>query len=56
MRAKEEHKKYLKKQKLSTIKVIFSQILILILFVTIWQVFSDKGMINAFTSIGMTNG
>lgn len=48
MKAKEEHEKYLKKQKLSTIKVIFSQILILILFVTIWQVFSDKGMINAF--------
>lgn len=48
MKAKEEHKKYLKKQNLSTIKVIFSQILILILFVTIWQVFSDKGMINAF--------
>ena len=48
MKAKEEHKKYLKKQKLSTIKVIFSQILILILFITIWQVFSDKGMINAF--------
>ena len=48
MKAKEEHKKYLKKQKLSTIKVIFSQILILILFVTIWQVVSDKGMINAF--------
>ena len=48
MKAKEEHKKYLKKQKLSTIKVIFSQILILILFITIWQVFSDKGMINSF--------
>ena len=48
MKAKKEHKKYLKKQKLFTIKVIFSQILILILFVTIWQVFSDKGMINAF--------
>lgn len=48
MKAKEEHKKYLKKQKLSTIKVIFSQILILILFITIWQVFSDKGIINAF--------
>lgn len=48
MKAKEEHKKYLKKQNLSTIKVIFSQILILILFITIWQVFSDKGIINAF--------
>lgn len=48
MKAKKEHKKYLKKQKLSTIKVIFSQILILILFITIWQVFSDKGIINAF--------
>lgn len=48
MKAKEEHKKYLKKQKLSTIKVIFSQILILILFITIWQVLSDKGIINAF--------
>ena len=48
MKVNEEHKKYLKKQKFSTIKVVFSQILILILFITIWQVLSDKGIINAF--------
>lgn len=48
MNANSEHKKYLKKQKLSTIKVIFSQIIILILFITIWQVLSDKGIINSF--------
>ena len=43
-----EYKKYLKKQKLSTIKVIFSQIIILILFITVWQVLSDKEIINTF--------
>lgn len=48
MSANSEHKKYLKKQKLSTIKVIFSQIIILILFITTWQVLSDKGIINTF--------
>ena len=44
----DEHKKYLKKIKLSTIKVIFCQILILLLFITIWQLLSDKGIINSF--------
>lgn len=48
MSPKVEHEKYLRKLKLSTAKVIFFQILILILFIVIWQIFSDKGIINAF--------
>lgn len=48
MKAKEEHKKYLRKLKLDTIKVIFIQILILILFITLWQILSDNKIINSF--------
>lgn len=48
MNAKEEHKKYLRKIRLNTAKVIFFQVFILILFITIWQVLSDKGIINSF--------
>ena len=43
-----EHKKYLRKLKFSTAKVIFSQILILILFITLWQLLSDYKIINSF--------
>ena len=48
MKANTEHKKYLKKLKWNTAKVIFSQILILILFITIWQFLSDHKIINSF--------
>lgn len=48
MNANEEHKKFIKKLRFSTVKVITCQILILILFITIWQLLSDKGIINAF--------
>lgn len=48
MNPKDEYKKYIKKEKLSTIKVLFTQIMILILFITIWQILSDKGIINSF--------
>ena len=48
MNIKEEHKKYLKKIKLSTAKVIFFQAFILILFITLWQVLSDYKIINSF--------
>ena len=43
-----EYKKYLRKLKLSTVKVIFIQFLILILFITLWQFLSDKNIINSF--------
>ena len=43
-----EYNLYLKKLKLSTIKVIFCQIFILILFITLWQILSDKNIINSF--------
>ena len=48
MKAKEEHKKYLKKLKLNTIKVIIIQITILVTFLILWQVLSDNKIINAF--------
>lgn len=43
-----EHKKYLKKLKLSTAKIILTQIFILILFISIWQFLADKKIINTF--------
>ena len=43
-----EHKKYLRKLKLSTAKIIFIQVFILILFITLWQVASSNGWINSF--------
>lgn len=48
MNAKEEHKKFLKRMRFHTAKVITCQILILVLFITIWQLLSDKGIINSF--------
>lgn len=43
-----EHKKYLKNLRLTTIKVIICQILILALFILIWQLLSDYKVINTF--------
>lgn len=48
MNTKEEQKKYLKKIRLSTAKVIFLQFFILILFITLWQVLSDYKIVNSF--------
>ncbi len=48
MNANEEHQKYLKSLKFSTIKIITCQILILVIFLVIWQLLSDKGIINSF--------
>lgn len=48
MNAKEEHKKYLKKLKFSTAKVIILQICILILFILVWQLLSNYKIINTF--------
>jgi len=39
---------YRKKLKLSTIKVLISQILIIILFISLWQLLSDYKIINSF--------
>lgn len=48
MNAKEEHKFFLKSMRFRTVKIITCQILILVLFITIWQLLSDKGIINSF--------
>lgn len=48
MNASSEHKKYLKKLRLQKIKVIACQILILALFILIWQLLSDYKVINTF--------
>ncbi len=43
-----EHEKYLRKLKFSTAKVIFVQIFLLILFITLWQILSNYKIINSF--------
>ena len=48
MNANLEYKKYLKKQKVYKLKVMFFQIFILVSFIIIWQLLSDKGIINSF--------
>lgn len=48
MSASLEHKKYLKKLRLQKIKVISCQVLILALFILIWQLLSDYKVINTF--------
>ena len=48
MNANTEHKKYVNKLRLSTVKVIFLQIFIFILFITLWQILSDYKIINSF--------
>lgn len=48
MNASLEHKKYLKKLRLQKIKVIACQVLILALFILIWQLLSDYKVINTF--------
>ena len=48
MKTNDEHKKYLKKIRLNSAKVIFFQIIIFVLFITLWQILSDKGIINSF--------
>lgn len=48
MKKNDEHKKYLKKLKIYSIKVILTQLLILISFIVIWQLLSDHNIINSF--------
>lgn len=48
MKPSEEHKKYLKKLKTDSIKVVIIQISILAIFLVLWQILSDKKIINSF--------
>lgn len=48
MNAREEHKKYLRKLKFSTAKVIILQVSILLSFIIIWQLLSNFKIINTF--------
>lgn len=43
-----EHKKFLKKEKVNKLIIIGFQILILILFIILWQLAANKGWINTF--------
>jgi NitT/TauT family transport system permease protein len=43
-----EHKSYLKKIKFNNFLIRLTQVLILIIFIAIWQISSDKGIINSF--------
>ena len=45
-----EHKKYLNKLKKNRILILFWQLLIIILFIIIWQVLADFKLINTFIS------
>lgn len=48
MKTNEEHKKYLRRLKWNSVKVIICQISILVLFIITWQILSDHKIINAF--------
>ena len=43
-----EHQKYLKKIKFKNFLIRFTQILIIIIFIAIWQFLADKNLINTF--------
>ena len=45
-----EHKKYLKKIRINNFLIKFTQILIVLLFIFIWQFLADKELINTFIS------
>ena len=44
----EEYKRYLKRIKRNNILVIFTQILLVTLFIGIWQILADKNLVNTF--------
>ena len=48
MKAKNEYKTYLKKLRISKIRVLFCQISIFLLFIITWQVLADKKIISTF--------
>lgn len=43
-----EYKKYLKRKKINNILVFITQVLIIIIFFIIWQILSDKNIIDSF--------
>ena len=45
-----EHKKYLRKQKRENYLVLFFQLMIIILFLALWQISAELGWINTFIS------
>ena len=44
----EDRKKYLKKVKLRRIKILTTQVFILVAFITIWEILAQKGKIDSF--------
>ncbi|MGM9877919.1 MAG: ABC transporter permease [Bacilli bacterium] len=50
-----EHKKYIKKIKTKNIMIKVTQILLLIIFLTLWQVLSDLNIINTFITSSPLN-
>lgn len=44
----EEAKKYIKKQKINKIKIVFAQIFVLVGFLLLWEILSTTGVINSF--------
>ena len=44
----EEYKKYLKRIKRDNLLVLFTQILIIVIFFVVWQILADKKIINTF--------
>ena len=44
----EERKKYLRKNTITKISIIVTQVLLVILFITLWEVLANKGIIDSF--------
>ena len=44
----EERKKYLKKKRLNKILILGSQILIIVIFLSLWEILANKGIIDSF--------
>ena len=43
-----ERKKYLKKNKITKVSILLTQITIVILFIALWEILADKGIIDSF--------
>lgn len=50
-----EHKKYIKKIKIRNFMIKFTQVSILILFITLWQILANKNYINTFITSSPIN-
>ena len=44
----EERKKYLRKDRITKVSIIITQITILITFIILWEVLANKGIIDSF--------